>query len=98
VKIEHLRAEDVARQQVGGELHPGAGDVEAAREGPREGGLADAGHVFDEHVAAGEHADEQQLDGLGAAREHRGEALADDGDGAAEGRDFGGAAHARSSR
>jgi hypothetical protein len=73
--VEHLGAEDVAGQQVGGELHPGAGDVEAAREGPREGGLADAGDVLDEHVAAREHADDQQqLDGLRAAGEHRGEA------------------------
>src|ERR1700687_468459 len=57
-------AEHVAGQQVGSELDALAGTMKRFRESLREGGLADAGNVFDEQVAAGEQGDQRELDGF----------------------------------
>ncbi len=64
-------AENVAGQHVAGELQA----VEAARHGAgqglRQGGLADAGHVLDEQMAARQQADEGQPDDFGLAANGR---------------------------
>ena len=62
-------ADDVARQQIGCKLHASQLAADGARERARERRLADAGHVFDEQVPAGEERDERELDGVGLAFE-----------------------------
>ena len=57
-------AEDVAREQVAGELHAAQLAADGLGDGARERRLADAGHVLDEQVAAGEERDERELDGV----------------------------------
>jgi hypothetical protein len=52
--VEDRDAEDVAGQQVGRELHALEVEAERGRERARERGLAEAGQVLDEQVAAGE--------------------------------------------
>ncbi len=53
-------AEDVAGQHVAGELQAVEAAVDGAGEGVGEGGLAHAGDVLDQQVAAREQADERQ--------------------------------------
>ena len=60
----------VGGEQVGGELDAVEGAVEGAGEGLGEGGLADAGHVFDEHVPLAEQGHEHQLDLVELAHDH----------------------------
>ena len=60
--IEDADADHVARQHVRGELNALERAVEGAREGLRQRGLADAGHVFDQQVAARQQRRERQLD------------------------------------
>ena len=59
--VDH-RADQVGRQQVGGELDA----VEAGRDGGREGPdgerLGQTGHALEQHVAVGEQADQQPLE------------------------------------
>ena len=66
--VEDVDPRDVRREQVGCELHPVEGQVERAGDRLREHGLADAGHVFDEHVALREEAEERQPQRLRRAR------------------------------
>ena len=68
--IEHRHADDVRGQQVAGELHALPGEAEHLRQRVRQRGLADAGHVLDEQVAARQQAGECQAHGLGLAEDH----------------------------
>ncbi len=54
VGVPHGDAQDVGRQQVRGHLDAGELEVQRAGHGQGEGGFADFGYAFDEHVAAGE--------------------------------------------
>ena len=65
--VVQRRADHVRRQQVGGELDAGEVEAEHARERPRDQRLAQAGQVLEEHVAAGQDADQHQLEGAAAA-------------------------------
>lgn len=60
VLVEQVGAGEVSRQQIGGEL--GAGELQTQRPGEAAGGqgLAEAGHVFEQHVAAGDDAGQHQ--------------------------------------
>ena len=73
--VEDVRADDVGGQQVGGALDARELEVQRARERACERRLADARQVLDEHVAAGEHGDDEVLDDvvahLGGARDVR---------------------------
>ena len=62
-------AEHVARQQVARELDAPQLAADGLGEGARERGLADAGDVLDEQVAAREERDERELDGVVLALE-----------------------------
>ena len=55
-------ADEVGRQQVGGELDPLPGAVDRRRQRLGQARLAHAGHVLDEEVALGEEAHDGQLD------------------------------------
>ncbi len=57
-------AEDVAREEIACKLHAAQLAADCLREGAGERGLADAGHVFDEQVAAGEQRHERELDSV----------------------------------
>ena len=63
-------ADHVARQHVRRELNALERAVEGAREGLRQSGLADAGNVFDQQVAAREQRRERQLDDVFLALHH----------------------------
>jgi hypothetical protein len=75
--IEDVAAGDIAGHQVGGELDALGDAAEDAGEGADHEGLAEAGHALDEHVAAGEHADEHGVDDLVLAEEDAGDLAAD---------------------
>ena len=62
VALEDRHADDVGRQQVAGELDALELQAQRGRERVRERGLADAGHVFDQQVAAREEAGEGEAD------------------------------------
>jgi hypothetical protein len=62
-RVVHERAGDVARHEVGRELHPLGLDGQRRSQRPHEQRLRDAGHAFEQHVAAGQQADEQPGDG-----------------------------------
>ena len=55
--LEHRHPGQVARHQVGGELHARERQPEAARERLRQRGLAYARHVLDQQMAACQQAD-----------------------------------------
>jgi hypothetical protein len=69
-RLEDHGADDVARQEVGGELDALELHAQRAAEAAHEEGLGEAGHALEEDVAVGEEGDEQALDNL---------VLADDG-------------------
>ena len=77
VFLEHLGADDVGRHQVGGELDPREGEVEAAGEGAHEECLREAGNAFKQAVAATEKADQQLFDHVSLPHDDPGELLAD---------------------
>ena len=58
LRLVHRHAEDVGRQQVGGELHALEAEAEGGRHRMRQRGLAEAGQVLDQQVAVGEQGDE----------------------------------------
>ena len=60
--LEHRVAGDVAGQQVGGELDALGAEVEEFREALDEFGLAEAGQAFEQDVAAGENAGDDEID------------------------------------
>ena len=62
VAVEDRDAEDVGRQQVAGELDALEVQPERCGQGMRQRGLADAGHVLDQQVAARQQAGERQPD------------------------------------
>ena len=68
--IEDFEADDIRRQQIGSELNPLEAAIEASGEGLGERGLADAGHVFDQEVPAGEKGHEREFDDIGLAPNH----------------------------
>ena len=76
-------ADHVARQHVGGELDALERAVKGARDGVRERGLADAGNVFDEQVAAGEKRHQRHLDDFFLALYYAGDGALKIGDAAA---------------
>ena len=75
--VVQRRADHVAGQQVGGELD--AREVEAEHLGERPGDerLAEAGQVLEQDVAAGQDADEDQLQGAPSADDRRLELVED---------------------
>ena len=66
-------AQDVAGQHVAGELQAVETARDRARQRLRQGGLADAGHVFDEQMAARQQADQRKPDHFGFAANRRSE-------------------------
>ncbi len=56
-------ADDVGGHQVGGELDAGEGAADDRGEGLDRERLGQAGHALEQHVAPGEQADEEALDG-----------------------------------
>ncbi len=67
--VEDRHAEDVGRQQVAGELHALPGEAQHLRQRMGEGGLADAGHVLDQQVAARQQAGEGEPQRAGLAED-----------------------------
>ena len=61
-------AQHVGRQHVAGELDAVKAAIERPRQGLGERGLADAGNVFDQQVAAREHGDQGQAQRLRPCR------------------------------
>ena len=68
--LEDRVAGDVAGEQVGGELDALGAEVEGFGEALDQLGLAEAGQAFEQDVAAGEHAGEDQVDEFLLAEEH----------------------------
>ena len=60
--VENGNAEDVGRQHVAGELHALELQPQQAGQGMRQGGLADARHVFNQQMAPGEQAGEGEAE------------------------------------
>ena len=60
--VEHRRAGDVRRQQVGRELHASRPPPSARGDGAGQRRLAGAGHVLEQHVTAAEQRGDHQLD------------------------------------
>jgi hypothetical protein len=76
LRVEDLRADEIRRQQVGGELH-------AAELGPDRPGqaryrerLGEAGQPFEQHVPVGEQRDQEPIHHFALAYEHAAEVLA----------------------
>jgi hypothetical protein len=65
--VEHSRTSDVRRHKVGRELDPGRDEAEHPGERAHDEGLREARDVFQEHVAAREHPDEDEPDRLALA-------------------------------
>ena len=62
IAIENRHAEDVGGQKIAGELDALKLQAQRDRERVRERGLADTGNVFDQQVAAREHARDGEPD------------------------------------
>ena len=60
--VEDLRADDVGRQQVGRELDAVERGVDRLGQRAHRERLGQAGHALEQHVTAGEQADQQALD------------------------------------
>jgi hypothetical protein len=56
--VVDVGADHVGGQQIGGALHARVLGVDRARQRPRQGGLADARVVLDQHVPLGQHRDQ----------------------------------------
>jgi hypothetical protein len=69
--FEHAHADEVAGHEVGGELHARELQPQRHRQGVRQRGLADAGHVLDEQVPAGHQAGHAVLDLRALAHDDR---------------------------
>ncbi len=76
VFAEHADTKHIAGQCVGGELDACEAAIKAASHAGCENRFADAWHVFDQHVAAGEKAAEDPVDCLWMAQEHFGDVVA----------------------
>jgi branched-subunit amino acid aminotransferase/4-amino-4-deoxychorismate lyase len=55
-------ANDIGGHQIGGELDSRIAKAESARESAQQGGLAKTGHALQQHVTAGQQADEHAVD------------------------------------
>ena len=93
LELEHLAAavvdrdaDDVARQQVAGELDAAKRAAERRREGARERRLADAGDVLDEQVAARQQRDHRGADRLRLAADDFRDGILEPSDGTDIGR------------
>ena len=75
--VVHPHTGNIRRQQVGGELHPAEASVHGAGQGLRQGGLAGAGHVLQQHVAPGQQRGQRQLDLPLLAHDHPADILRD---------------------
>ena len=64
ILVEHLGAGDVAGHQVGRELDPVEFQRERLRQRVHHQGLGEAGHAFENAVAAGEDGDQELIDDL----------------------------------
>ncbi len=60
LRLVHRHAQDVRRQQVGGELHALEAQAQGRCHRMRQRGLAQTGQVLDQQVAVGEQGDEGQ--------------------------------------
>ena len=78
--VEDLRADDVGRKQVDGELDAGEMEVDRLGEDRDQQGLGQPGHALKQQVAAGEQGDQQPLDDHVLADDHGPHALADRAD------------------
>ena len=67
---DDVGADDVAGHQVGRELDPREGEVQALRQGLDQERLAQPRHPFQEHVAAGEEPDEDLVHHVVVADDH----------------------------
>ena len=70
LRIIHLRADQVGREQVRGELEAGELDVEGRSQGLDGEGLGQARDAFQQHVAIGQEADDQPFDQIILADDH----------------------------
>ena len=66
--VKQAAAGDVAGEQVGGELDPAEIAADAFGQGLRHQRLADAGHVFDQQMLAGQERDDAQPHDFGLAQ------------------------------
>ena len=78
--VEDLRADDVRRQEVDGELDPLEVEVDRLGQDRDEQGLRQAGHALQEQVAAGEQGDQGPLDDDVLADDDGADPLADAAD------------------
>ena len=62
VRVVDQRTGDIARHQIGCELHPFGIQVKCCREGAHHQGLRDAGNPLQEHMALGQQGDEEPGD------------------------------------
>jgi hypothetical protein len=60
--VEHVRAGDARREQVGGELNPRKGEAEGSRDAPGGQRLPRPRDVLEGYVSTGEHAEEGGLE------------------------------------
>jgi hypothetical protein len=79
--IEHLRTQNVGREKIGRKLYARTLHLKCTCEGTREGGLSNAGHIFDEYVAAREQTEYEAIDGVGASRNDSGKRAAKEAEG-----------------
>ncbi len=62
VGLDDHAADDVGGHQVGGELDARVFQLQSARESAQQRGLAQSRHAFEQHVAAGQQADQHAFD------------------------------------
>ncbi len=62
--IDDHAADNVSRHEVGSELDARVFQVQDARQGPQQRGLAQAGHTLEEHVSAREQTNEDSVDDI----------------------------------
>ena len=62
VVLHNHAAHDVGGHQIGRELDARILQMQHSRQRPQQGGLAQPGHAFQQHVAAGEQADQDSVD------------------------------------
>src|SRR5205085_8622694 len=67
---DDVRSDDVGGHQVGRELDSRERQLETLRQRLDQQRLAEAGHTFEQHVAARKHADKNVIDDLAVADDH----------------------------
>jgi hypothetical protein len=67
---QRSQPQQVGRQQIGGELHPPAVEPQHLRQGMGQGGLAHAGQILDQQVAAGQQGHQRYLELQRLAEDH----------------------------